>query len=217
LDSIDRLLQLALSTSTGNLPTKVETMPSAQTIQDSSHVIPPRILIVEDEVIVALLLKEQLLQLGYLVDGFVVTAEEAISRIEESKPDLVLVDITLPGAMDGIDAAEVIQNRFHIPVVFSTGHSDEKTIQRAKEVFPFGYLIKPYRNSELKVTIDLALHAYRADVRRRAEEDDLRNCERTLSTLLSVPYAQFMLLDRQGRILSINRSAMDHLGKTEKR
>ncbi len=188
-------------------------MSKADTKSELSHIAPPTILIVEDEVIVAMLLKEQLEQLGYRVSGYVMKAEEALRRIEEDKPDLVLMDITLPGSMDGIEAAELVQSRFHIPVVFSTGHSDEETIRRAKAVLPFGFLVKPYRNSELKVAVDLALYANRADALRRAEEERLRANGRTLSALLNVPYAQFMLLDRQGRILSMNRPAMDQLGK----
>ena len=91
-----------------------------------------RILIVEDETIIAMEVESQLQRLGYEVTSVVDTGEKAISKAESDKPDLILMDIRIKGEMDGIDAAEVIRNKFGIPVIFSTAYLDEERIERAK-------------------------------------------------------------------------------------
>jgi PAS domain S-box-containing protein len=121
---------------------------------------PLRILIVEDERIIALNTKENLENLGYVVPAIAASGEKAIEKATELHPDLVLMDIRLKGAMDGIEAAEKIWNTLQIPVIYITGHSDQSTLERAKFTSPFGYILKPVKERELYVAIETALQRY---------------------------------------------------------
>ena len=107
------------------------------------------ILVVEDEVIVAKDLQNMLEDLGYTVPTTALSGEEAIQKVAELQPELALMDVVLPGNMDGIEAAKQIQTRFDIPVVFLTAHSDDETLRRAKITEPFGYILKPFTEREL--------------------------------------------------------------------
>jgi len=120
-----------------------------------------RILVVEDEVIVADDIRRSLKNLGYDVPSIVSSGETAIKNVEENRPDLVLMDIMLQGKMDGIEAASNIISRFDIPVLYLTAYSDEKIFERAKITEPFGYLIKPYKDRELEINIEIALYKHR--------------------------------------------------------
>lgn len=141
-----------------------------------------KILIVEDEPIVALDEKKQVEGFGYKVLDIVTTGEEALSIIEEIPPDLVLMDINLEGKMDGIQVAETLKERFDIPVVFITAHSEVDTLQRAKITAPYAYLIKPYREKDLKVAIEIALYKSKMERQLRQYRDHLEELvkERTL-------------------------------------
>ncbi|MCL1470540.1 hybrid sensor histidine kinase/response regulator [Argonema antarcticum] len=119
-----------------------------------------KILIVEDEIIVAEDVAVRLRKLGYIVTDIVTTGEEAIERAEQSQPDLILMDIVLEGDIDGIIAAEEIRNRFNIPIVFLTAYADEKTLQRAKLTDPFAYIIKPFHQKDLQANIEIAIHRH---------------------------------------------------------
>lgn len=119
-----------------------------------------QILVVEDEKIIALNLKENLESLGYSVVGITASGEQAIAKATELRPDLVLMDIRLKGNMDGIEAAQQIWERLQIPVIYLTGHSDESTLARAKITAPFGYILKPVKERELSVAISIALQRY---------------------------------------------------------
>lgn len=123
-----------------------------------------RILIVEDERIVAKDISKRLKNLGYIVVAAVSSGEEAIEKAGETRPDLVLMDIRLKGKIDGINASEQIRAEFNIPVIFLTAYADEKTLQRAKVTEPFGYIVKPFDERELYAAIEVALR------RRMAEE-----------------------------------------------
>ncbi|MFA7694349.1 MAG: response regulator [Methanoregula sp.] len=120
-----------------------------------------RILIVEDETIVAMTIEDALHGMGYSVVGPVSTAEDAIQKAGETRPDLILMDIRIQGEKDGIAAAEEINRLYHIPIVYLTAHSDEKTLERAMKTQPYGYLIKPFRDRELHSTIEIALYKHR--------------------------------------------------------
>lgn len=124
---------------------------------------PHRVLVVEDEGIVAADIQECLSRLGYIAET-VTTGLEALKKISECSPDLVLMDIILPGAIDGIETALEIRNRFGIPVVFLTAHADDATLTRAKVAEPFGYIIKPFEEKGLHTIIELALHKHRMDL-----------------------------------------------------
>lgn len=120
-----------------------------------------RILIVEDEVIVAMTLEDVLQKLGYQVAGAVTNGPDAIQMVGEEMPDLVLMDIRLDGPMDGIEAATRISSLYSIPVVYLTAHSDQATLSRAIQTQPYGYLLKPFRERDLYTTIEMAFHKHR--------------------------------------------------------
>ena len=127
-----------------------------------------KILVVEDESITARDLELTLLELGYDVVAKVPTGEEAILQAEATKPDLVLMDIILAGEMNGIEAAQQINERFDIPVVYLTAHADEGTLSRAKITGPYGYIVKPFNEVNLHSNIEMAL--YKGSMERRLKE-----------------------------------------------
>ena len=126
-----------------------------------------QILIVEDDGIIAMDLESRMKQLGYSVSGIANYAEKATETVEELNPDLVLMDIVLKGEMDGIEAAEIIRSRFDIPVIFLTAHADKERLERAKLTYPFGFILKPFQDRDLKITIEMALHTAKVDADRK--------------------------------------------------
>ena len=137
----------------------------------------PRIMIVEDEIIIAVDLKVHLSQIGYEICALVNSGENAIEAAGSLSPDLVLMDIVLVGEMDGIEAAEAIRSSYNIPVIFLTSHADEGRLQRAKQTLPFGYVLKPFRTGELRIAIEMALFVSQADRERREALAKLRESE----------------------------------------
>ncbi len=133
-----------------------------------------RILIVEDELIVADNLQSRLEGLGYAVPAMALSGEEAIQQVAETQPDLVLMDIKLEGEMDGVQAAEQIRARFNIPVVYLTGYSDDATLQRAKITEPYGYILKPFEVRELHAAIEMGLYKHAMEKRLRESEERYR-------------------------------------------
>ncbi|MGH8656857.1 MAG: response regulator [Gammaproteobacteria bacterium] len=127
------------------------------------------IVIVEDERVIALHLKQQLEALGYRVAAMVASAEQAIEQAGELRPDLVLMDIHLEGARDGIEAAGRIHADYRIPVVFLTAYAEDETLKRAQASLPFGYLVKPVEAHELHATLQMALSRRAAEVEIEAE------------------------------------------------
>ena len=131
-----------------------------------------RILVVEDEHIVAMGIKKMLKSLGYQVTGIASTGEDAISKAESTFPDLVLMDIMLKGNIDGIETAREIITRFDLPVVYLSAYSDSKILERAKQTGPFGYIVKPFEEKDLHSSIEMALH--RHAVEKKKQEEDKR-------------------------------------------
>ena len=125
----------------------------------------PRILVVEDESIIAKDIENALKEMKYTVAGIAFSGEDAVKKAAETKPDLVLMDIVLRGKMDGIEAAEQIRTWLNIPIVYLTAYEDEKTLGRAKLTEPFGYLIKPFDERELHSTIEIALYKFETEKR----------------------------------------------------
>ncbi len=156
-----------------------------------------RILIVEDDGIVALDIKNSLLSLGYGVCGMAVSSDEAISQVAEAQPDLVLMDIVLKGKGDGVQAAEQIRSLFDLPVVYLTAHSDEATLARAKITEPFGYVLKPYDDRDLRTTIEMALHKHGLEKR-------LKDSERWLAATLTSIGDAVIATDADGHIKFMN-------------
>ncbi|MBU7582155.1 MAG: response regulator [Nostoc sp. TH1S01] len=126
---------------------------------------PIKILIVEDEQLVADDLRETLEDLGYIVPALVASGEQAILTAETLRPDLVLMDIRLEGEMDGIEASSEIQSRFNLPVVYLTANADRATLERAKTSQPFGYIVKPFDERILVTTIEIALARHQTEVK----------------------------------------------------
>ncbi|AKB74923.1 response regulator receiver [Methanosarcina lacustris Z-7289] len=122
-----------------------------------------RILIVEDEHIVAMGIKRMLKGLGYTVTGVASSGEDAISKAESTFPDLVLMDIMLKGELDGVEAAKEIIERFDVPVVYLTAYSDSNILERVKKTGPSGYIVKPFDEKDLYSNIEIALHRYRKE------------------------------------------------------
>lgn len=133
-----------------------------------------RILVVEDESIVALDIQDRLEAMGYEVPITVASGEKAIEQARLLHPDLVLMDIQLQGRMDGVEAADQIRQRFGIPVVYLTANADHPTVQRAKLTEPFGYVIKPFEERELHTTIEVALYKHQAEQRLKESEERYR-------------------------------------------
>jgi two-component system, LytTR family, response regulator LytT len=130
-----------------------------------------KILVVEDESIVAKDIQNGLLKLGYLVPAVVATAEKALEEIDQSRPDLVLMDIMLKGDMTGIEAANIINQRYEIPVVFLSAYADDNTLASAKVAEPYGYIIKPFKEKELQTTIEMAIYKHEKDSLIKRERD----------------------------------------------
>ncbi len=130
-----------------------------------------KILIVEDESIVAKDIQNGLKKLGYHVTAVVNTGEKAIREVEDNRPDLVLMDIMLKGEMTGIEAAKQIRERFSVPLIFLTAYADDNTLNKAKITEPYGYIIKPFKEKELQTTIEMALYKHEKDQEGRKERD----------------------------------------------
>src|SRR5258706_1168942 len=122
-----------------------------------------RLLIVEDEVIVARDLQRTLMRMGYDVTAVTASGEEALARALELRPDLAVRDIHLAGELDGIATAQQMRLAHGVPVVFLTAHSDEATFQRAQITEPYGYVLKPFEERELEIAVSIALYRHRVE------------------------------------------------------
>ncbi len=144
-----------------------------------------RILIVEDEDIVASEIQSVLTYLGYSLIERAVSGEEAIANVENCLPDLVLMDIMLQGEIDGIQTAKLIHKRWDLPIVYLTAHDDESTLQQAKVSDPFGYILKPFKQRELHIAIEMALYRHRTEQRLRDLNRQLQEASRHKSDFLA--------------------------------
>jgi CheY-like chemotaxis protein len=167
----------------------------------------PRILIVEDEAICAEDLREILEQSGYIVCSIFSTGEQAVAGVSVLQPDLVLMDIGLGDGIDGIQAAAQITSRSPIPVVFLTAFHDTDTLARAKEINPYGYLVKPFAKETVHTTLQIALAKNLHD-----------NKIRIVSAWLDLTFRNLnrgiVTLDREGKIILMNSCAELHTGRT---
>jgi diguanylate cyclase (GGDEF)-like protein/PAS domain S-box-containing protein len=163
-----------------------------------------RILVVEDESIVAADIQDRLEALGYEVPATVGWGEKAVELAGSLRPDLVLMDIQLKGRMDGVEAADEIRRRFDIPVVYLTANADHPTVQRAKVTEPFGYVIKPFEERELHTTIEVALYKHRAEQTLRESEERYR--------LLVELSPEAIVVQSDGRIVYANPAAASLFG-----
>jgi PAS domain S-box-containing protein len=163
----------------------------------------PSVLIVEDEAIVAADLKMRLTLQGYRVVGTTSSGEAAVELAARERPQLVLMDIQLEGEMDGIEAADHIRRRFHLPVVFLSAFSEDATLERAKRAEPFGYILKPFEDRELKTTLDMALYKHQA-------EETIRHLNRLYAFLGQVNQTIVHSRSREALLLDICRVAVEY-------
>ena len=168
---------------------------------------PTRILVVEDEAIIATDIERQLVRFGYDV-ATASTGATAIALAETLQPHLVLMDIHLAGAIDGIDAATAIRQRFSIPAVFLTAYATGDVVERAKQAAPLGYLIKPFDQQSLRTTLEIALHRHHLDA-------ELRRSEARYRAVVESARDAIVTVDCEGRIVGWSRSAVDLFGFAE--
>jgi diguanylate cyclase (GGDEF)-like protein/PAS domain S-box-containing protein len=128
-------------------------------------------MIVEDEGATAMVIQRNLEEMGYSITSVETTAEGAVNKVSIDKPDLVLMDVSLAGEMDGIEAANQIHSISNIPVVYITAHSDEKMVQRIMETEPFGYIIKPFDERDLRIAVEIALYKHGMETKLRESEN----------------------------------------------
>jgi two-component system, cell cycle sensor histidine kinase and response regulator CckA len=165
-----------------------------------------RILVVEDEALLAEEIRERLSRAGYTIVGVAISAADAVSAVDALRPDLVLMDIRLKGGDDGTAAAAAIQQRSDAAVVFLTAHSDTDTIVRATKTGPFGYVLKPFREQDLVVAIETALT-------RRRFEQQLIASERNYAAILASIGEGVVATDSEGRVTFMNRVAESLTGR----
>jgi PAS domain S-box-containing protein len=164
-----------------------------------------KILIVEDESIEAMNFQQSLNFFGYDVVGIASTGEEALQKVAELKPNLILMDIVLKGEMDGIEAAAQIKEDYDIPVVYLTAHPEESAVNRAKLTTPYGYLIKPVNKTDLKNIIELAIYKHQI-------EDELKRSEENYRSLFENANDSIMIRSEEGLILDANPAACKMFG-----
>jgi PAS domain S-box-containing protein len=156
-----------------------------------------KILIVEDEKIVALDLRSILTSVGYSVVGEAASGKQAVTAAGELKPDIILMDIALKGAMTGIDAAKIIIERHDIPIIFLTANSDEQTLERARQTDAFGYILKPFDERDVRTTLDMALYKHQA-------QKEIKEQQRWLATTLRSIGDAVIATDKRGNITFMN-------------
>ncbi len=160
----------------------------------------PRILIVEDNPIVAEDLKIKLLNFGYSISGVAMSGEEALNSTEAQRPDLALMDINLGQGISGLETAILLKEKYGVSVIYLTAHADEQTLDKAKESEPYGFIVKPFDDNDLKSVLEVAIHKMKADLRLRESHQWLQ------TTLLSIADG-VIATDNQGNIRFLNSKA----------
>lgn len=164
-----------------------------------------RILIVEDESIVAADLADRLTGMGHTVVGIAATGPKAMELAVAHRPELVLMDIRLKGGIDGVELAGLLATSIEVPVIYLSAYADEATLQRAGATQPYGYLLKPVNERELRATIETTLVRFESEMKR------LRSNRSQSATLSSLAQA-IVAVDTHGDVLFVNAAAADLLG-----
>jgi two-component system, cell cycle sensor histidine kinase and response regulator CckA len=163
-----------------------------------------KIVIVDHEAIIAADLKSRLAKLGYMVLGSASHPDQALRMIQQHLPDIVITDISLRGDMDGIILAETIRKKWDIPVVFLTAHADADKLARAKLTLPFGYLLKPFRDQDLKITMEMAAYVIETNRKQRRLIHTLLEKEQYLNTILNTTRDGFRVVNAEGKFIDVN-------------
>ena len=159
-----------------------------------------RLMVVDDEAVITTQLEDRLQSMEYDVVGTASSAEESVSMARELCPDLILMDIVMKGKLDGIDAARTIKADMDIPIIFLTAYAEDKYVERAMEVEPFGYIVKPFRENEIRANIEIALHKKELERNRKQAEERIR---RLFLAIEYNPY-KIMIIDTGGNIEFVN-------------
>lgn len=165
-----------------------------------------KLLIVEDEPIVARDLQQEIERFGYEVVGLAESADEALVAVEETRPDLVLMDVRIAGRMNGIETARVLRAAYQIPAIFLTSYSDEITVTRAAREMPYGFLTKPFQSNELRATVQVALHKAKVDA-------GLRISHRKIAATVDGMHEALLMVSVAGDIEFMNASAERLIGR----
>jgi CheY-like chemotaxis protein len=158
-----------------------------------------KVLIVEDEPIVALDLQQELTQFGCEVVSLAQSADEALMAVEEFQPDLALMDLHITGSLDGIQTARLLRDAYQVPSLFLTAYSDDATIARAVREMPYGYLTKPFQTRELKASLQVALHKAMVDA-------DIRRSQGKITSTMDGMHEALLTISLAGDIQFINSS-----------
>ena len=164
-----------------------------------------KLLIVEDEPIVAIDLREEVEEFGFEVTGLAESADAALYSIEEEKPDLVLMDISIEGSMDGIQAARVLRDLYDVPVIFLTAFSDSETLSRAARETPYGYLTKPFKSRDLQAALKTGIYKANRDA-------EVRESNRAISRTLQGTHEALVLISAEGQVEFMNSRAEELTG-----
>jgi PAS domain S-box-containing protein len=165
-------------------------------------------MIIEDESIIAKDIENILRSYNYNVAGPFSRAEEAIKLINEIKPDLILMDVVLKGEMDGVEAANIINQQISVPIIYLTAYADDITINRIKKTEPYGYFLKPFEEKELYTWIETTLHKFKM-------EQSLKKSEQWIKSVLKCYDLPIIAVNKDGEVLFINNIAQDITGFNE--
>ncbi len=142
-----------------------------------------KVMIIEDEAIIAMDIRSTVEELGYTVPATASSGDEALSKVDEADPDIILMDIKIAGNMDGIETAGKINETHNIPIIYITSYSDEKTLERAMNTRPYSYILKPIRERDLAVELKLALHSHKMELKLIQAFNELQKANEKLQML----------------------------------
>jgi PAS domain S-box-containing protein len=170
-------------------------------MEETATKVKTRVLVVEDELLIAHDIQRRLQQMGYHVVDVVSTGVDALRAVAEHAPDVVLMDIRLRGGMSGVETAAQVRAHHDVPVVYLTAHADEEMLERVKVTEPFGYILKPFQDRELRSNIEIALY-------RHEQEQRLRESEQRYRTLFEKTTNPILIIDPQGNYINANAAAL---------
>jgi len=172
----------------------------------------PKILIADDDFTVGMQVEEMLTALGYDVVGQAGSGQQAVKMARDLKPDMILIDIVMPGEINGIEAAEKIRAESEIPIVFVSGYGESEHIEQAKQIGPFGYVMKPFAEREIKASVEIALHKRKMELELKEVYDRVKQNEEILSAAIHKSPIPTAVGASDGSILSFNEALVSLIG-----